>query len=394
MDEMQTPLAAGALAAQPEDRFLPQQQIEKEPAKPSIVTQNFPPLTIAVMLTLTAIFLLEIEFPSAPETSPLSPAPFTLLTFGGLSRMAVLLGGQWFRLLSQPLLHASIAHLLSNLFGLYIAGRILEPMIGRGWLLGVLLISAWSGSIVSLFTMPENLIGIGASGAIMGLFGLMCVMAYRVPNGPGRVLLLRYAVGTLIPSLSFFQPSSTGMLIDYGAHAGGAVAGIAVGFGLLRAWKAETARPPLAKEMLVIGLAGSVSAFLASGYAFAHGNEALQASLCSDLIPQEMLKKSDAEVLAQVESFRQNYPHDPRTEWFHAILLDQQQHYDEARSSLQIALAEPKLKYCFTPAFRQRLDDLAAQINSHQMPLAGSGDRPAIPYNAPPKPGTQTNGFH
>ena len=70
-------------------------------------------------------------------------------------------------------LHADPIHLLVNMLGIFIFGRVVERKLGpikTGLIyFGALIISSLFSSLINLFILKNNVPGIGASGALMGL---------------------------------------------------------------------------------------------------------------------------------------------------------------------------------------------------------------------------------
>jgi hypothetical protein len=102
---------------------------------------------------------------------------------------------------------------------------------------------------MSLAVGPQNLVSVGASGALMGLFAALFIGGFLVPAGTAiRTRLQVNSMRILIPSLlPIFSSSSVGH-IDYGAHFGGAIAGAAAAALLLKFWP-KTARIPQARTV-------------------------------------------------------------------------------------------------------------------------------------------------
>ena len=69
-----------------------------------------------------------------------------------------------------------------NGFCLYLAGRVLETLVGRSWLVVIFLVGALGGSVASLLINPPNLLTVGASGAIMALFAAIFTLSFRFEN--------------------------------------------------------------------------------------------------------------------------------------------------------------------------------------------------------------------
>jgi membrane associated rhomboid family serine protease len=188
---------------------------------------KLPWVTFALLIILVAVFTFENMFPLAPGKE-LAPSIRTLFGMGPLSRTAVLSGGEWYRLFTAPLLHANFAHIAGNSVALLLGGWLLERLIGRLWFFAFFVIGALGGSLMSLAVGPQNLVSVGASGALMGLFAALFIGGFRVPAGTAiRTRLQVNSMRILIPSLlPIFSSSSVGHM-DYGAHFGGAIAGAA-----------------------------------------------------------------------------------------------------------------------------------------------------------------------
>ena len=76
-------------------------------------------------------------------------------------------------LIISGFLHANLAHLLGNVLGIFIFGRVVERKLGikKTALIyfGALIISGIFSSLIHLFITQNDIGGIGASGALMGL---------------------------------------------------------------------------------------------------------------------------------------------------------------------------------------------------------------------------------
>ncbi|MBC7902715.1 MAG: rhomboid family intramembrane serine protease [Gemmatimonadaceae bacterium] len=92
-----------------------------------------------------------------------------LMKYGAIHSESVY-NGQWWRLVTGIFLHAGYLHLIGNMVGLYIAGIYLEPIIGP---IKFALIYFLAGVLSSFICMPwlSGAVGVGASGAILGMFG-------------------------------------------------------------------------------------------------------------------------------------------------------------------------------------------------------------------------------
>ena len=80
---------------------------------------------------------------------------------------------RFYSLITSGFLHANLAHLIGNLVGIFIFGRVVERKLGlfKTFLVyfGALIISGLFSSLIHLFIIGDNTGGLGASGALMGL---------------------------------------------------------------------------------------------------------------------------------------------------------------------------------------------------------------------------------
>jgi membrane associated rhomboid family serine protease len=139
--------------------------------------------------------------------------------------------GQVYRLLTAAFVHESATHLLFNMAALFVAGPPVEEALGRNRFLGLYLLSAVGATVCSFVFGPVLVAGLGASGAIFGIFGAWFSLA-RAQRSNTSVISLLIA---LLLAYSFYDPS-----IDWRAHVGGLVTGVA--FGATYAWAARRPR--------------------------------------------------------------------------------------------------------------------------------------------------------
>lgn len=134
--------------------------------------------------------------------------------------------GEWWRLFSPVLLHASITHILFNMWALWILGPQIERGVGTWPFVSLYLASAAVGGAFTFFLADPNTIAVGASGAIFGLFGVWANMAvHRRRTVYGRALLRQIGFLLLInAAIPLFVPS-----IAWQAHLGGLIAGFVIG---------------------------------------------------------------------------------------------------------------------------------------------------------------------
>ncbi len=125
--------------------------------------------------------------------------------------------GDWWRLFTGGFLHGGLIHLAFNMWALLLVGRQLELQLGRVRFGALYAVSLLAGSTASYVFSPATYLGVGASGAIFGLFGGLIVVARRM-NWQLNALVGLVLVNFLIP---FVVPN-----VDWRAHVGGLVAGL------------------------------------------------------------------------------------------------------------------------------------------------------------------------
>ena len=180
------------------------------------------------------------------------------LVFGGLIEQyliyrPVLTALEPWTMITSLLAHASILHILSNMFSLFIFGRILEPAIGRWRFLALYLISGLGGSVAVLLLAPGGGV-LGASGAIFGLLGAFFVIQRRLGGNNGQIIILivlNLSIGFIVPSIS------------WQAHVGGLIAGVVAALILANTRARRQRRVQIG---LLVGLTVALVAATAVGY--------------------------------------------------------------------------------------------------------------------------------
>lgn len=191
------------------------------------------PLTYGIIVLNLFVFLISIVLSGDIVDIDLQ----TLVDMGALYGPLVVLKGEWWRLLSAMFLHGGMTHILMNMFSLYLIGRGMELYFSRTAYITIYLFSGLAGGVASLYMHPES-VGIGASGAIFGVFGALggFFLAHRdrIATERGREILKDFAV---IIGLNLFLGLSVAS-IDMSAHVGGLLTGFVGGFLVARSQKA------------------------------------------------------------------------------------------------------------------------------------------------------------
>lgn len=182
-----------------------------------IFSMKEPVLTYAFMAVCIFLFLVLVL--SGNNLMEISAA--SLVDFGGNVGYYTK-NGEYFRLFSCIFLHAGIIHLLCNMYSLYVVGPQVESFYGKLKYLLIFLISGISGSILSLAFSPDNVVSVGASGALFGVLGAVCYFGYHYRVYLGNVLKSQIIPIILLNLMIGFMVSG----IDNFAHIGGLIGGI------------------------------------------------------------------------------------------------------------------------------------------------------------------------
>lgn len=132
--------------------------------------------------------------------------------------------GEFYRLLTSAFLHYGPAHILFNMWALYVVGPPLEAALGRLRFSGLYLLSALGGSVLVYLLSSPVAQTAGASGAVFGLFGAIFVVGKRLRMD------VRWVVAIIAINLAFtfIIPLVSSQNISWQGHIGGLVTGAAI----------------------------------------------------------------------------------------------------------------------------------------------------------------------
>ena len=147
-----------------------------------------------------------------------------LLRFAQIN--AAVAAGEWWRIFTVVLLHGSITHILFNMWALWVLGPQIERGVGTLPFISLFLASAGVGGVFAYCLGSPADIGVGASGAIFGLFGIWLSWAlHRRNTMQGRALLGQLGFLLVINAAIPFIFRN----ISWQAHLGGLIAGFLIG---------------------------------------------------------------------------------------------------------------------------------------------------------------------
>lgn len=173
-----------------------------------------PYVTYSIIGVTVAVFALQV-------LGGLLQGQVDILTVLGAKINNAIRAGQWWRLITPVLLHASIPHIFFNMYSLWVFGRQLEGWYGHGRYLLLYALAGFAGNVLS-FLLSSGY-SVGASTAIFGLVGAEAVFLLQNRELLGRnfaraigniaiVVILNLAIG-LTPG------------IDMWGHVGGLLGG-------------------------------------------------------------------------------------------------------------------------------------------------------------------------
>lgn len=257
--ECQTPGAVGVICPE----CMQQQRAAQTPAqqkaqrrwtrpRPVAVVGDRRPLTTYTIIAITAAVYVVTILPgigTSVQNALLFWAPLLYPEISGAF--------QPWRILTAALVHSGFWHIGLNMLALWMIGRNLEPLLGRGRFVTLYLLSAAGGSAaVALLAFGTPVVG--ASGAIFGLFGALMVIGRHLGAdiaGIAIVLAINLAIG--------FLP---GFNVSWQAHVGGLIVGALVAFIYTRT-RGVRQRGRQIGMLVAVGL-GIVAAFLVPAFIY------------------------------------------------------------------------------------------------------------------------------
>ena len=216
------------------------------------------PIATGVLIAINVgVWLLQV----ASGVSPTDASSRALIAWGGDVPLLTLTGDTW-RLLTAMFLHGSIVHLGLNMYVLAFTAPVVEYEFGTARMLAIYIAGGLLASCASVWwaemrATPANMVAlltvsVGASGAVMALFGSLLVglvtptprfahlPKHRQPGlnkGLIQAVVINIGMGFVIQG------------VDNSAHVGGLLGGVVVGLLMAAAPAATSARAALARFM-------------------------------------------------------------------------------------------------------------------------------------------------
>jgi rhomboid protease GluP len=193
-----------------------------------------------------------------------NPTTDQLMFFRADNAGAVLIGGEWVRIVTAMFVHVGILHLATNMWCLWNLGLLAEPLMGSAGVLAVYILTGAAGNLLSTcvnwfwynkdwaryhaewvshqaagMSLDPTVVfpvGAGASGAVFGIAGALIVLlkSHLLPVPPLELHKLRksviyFAAINLVIGFSISAGTraiGSGLQIDNMAHLGGFTCGL------------------------------------------------------------------------------------------------------------------------------------------------------------------------
>lgn len=237
------------------------ERVEPFERPPAPVRDRPTPPPVVVTPILLALNVAWFVWMAWNGVSAMNPTSEQLLAFGG-NLGALVVAGQWWRMLTAAFVHVGFIHLAVNCYALWVLGPTVERLYGRVAYLALYLLGAIGCSLASLVAHPASP-SAGASGAISAVAGAMLafVLLHRRAMTPdsfrgslramGSIVVANVIIGLAVPN------------IDLAGHGGGFFTGIAAGWALDRgAWNERVpAGKRLARTLVVLAALGGCAAY-------------------------------------------------------------------------------------------------------------------------------------
>ena len=146
----------------------------------------------------------------------------TLLLGSTLPWQYLAVYGQWWRLITAIFLHGSLMHIVFNMWVIMDIGPMVEELFGSARYLFLYVATGAFGYVISSLAGHNS---VGASGALLGLIGLLLASTTRSSSASSQMLrsnLIKWIIYIAIMGFMFTS-------IDSYAHFGGLAAGFVLG---------------------------------------------------------------------------------------------------------------------------------------------------------------------
>lgn len=194
---------------------------------------RFPVMTALIILINIAVFVY-MEIAGSTEDI------IYLYGHGALNYDAVVLKGEYYRIITHFFIHNGIEHLINNMLVLAVTGYYFERVLGKIQYLIIYMVSGVLAGTVSLFWynyFGEEVTSVGASGAVFGICGVMIAVILSDRENFEKIGVTRIILFLILTLYSGAGDSH----IDNVAHVTGFVLGALMTFLMLAYRKGKAA---------------------------------------------------------------------------------------------------------------------------------------------------------
>lgn len=201
-------------------------EFRQGPGRPRLRVSRFSATKI-LLLALLAGFVLEVA-EGGPNALFTGPSLQRLVDLGAMQPWLIA-HGQYWRLFTAIFLHEGLIHIAFNAYALWLFGQFVDDAYGTRRFLLLFFLTGLLASAASYAFGDPGTVGVGASGAVFGIFGAFIAYHFRRRDLATSAASLRWAM-TMILLNAFLAFSFRS--IDWRAHLGGLVAGFLAGYAL------------------------------------------------------------------------------------------------------------------------------------------------------------------
>lgn len=177
------------------------------------------------------------------------PVPSVHLRWGSGSAPFAM-GGEVWRLITSQFMHFGVVHLILNMVVLAWYGPLVERMLGPLRFVFLYVLSGVTGAAASVCWNPAD-DGVGASGAIFGMFGAVLAMSLRPRLGIPPAVVKKHRALAIVSTLANAALGLDHPVVGTVAHFGGLAGGFVLGFVLPRRF--GSGDPRMAKGANTVG---------------------------------------------------------------------------------------------------------------------------------------------
>lgn len=145
------------------------------------------------------------------------------IVLGAYYKMNVVGAFEYWRLLTAGFMHVDVLHLLCNMMAFMNLGNMIEHQLTKRQYIFALCLSIIVGNLFVLIG-DGNVVGVGISGGLFGLFGILTVMLFEKGAFKNQRILSSFMTTLLINACISMLPS-----VSMLAHLGGFITGIVLG---------------------------------------------------------------------------------------------------------------------------------------------------------------------